>query len=97
MADGRIDVKTNPVKLDENLLKSYAGNFGPRAITFENGNLYYQREGRPKYKLIPISNDYFALEGMDVFRIKFLTDGNSVSAIEGHYDNGTIDLNQKNK
>jgi len=37
--------------------------------------LYYQFEDRPDILLIPISNDYFLAEGVDYFRIKFITNG----------------------
>jgi retinol-binding protein 3 len=41
------------VTIAENTLKSYAGNYGPRTITFEKGNLYYQKQNRTKMKMIP--------------------------------------------
>ena len=40
--------------------------------------LYYQFEDRPDILLIPISNDYFLAEGVDYFRIKFITNGSVI-------------------
>jgi len=92
-----LNAKQNPISLSETILKSYVGKFGPRIISFENGNLYYQREGRPKFKMIPMMETYFALEGMDTFRIKFIKEGKNIIALEGHYSDGNIDKNEKTK
>ena len=92
-----LKAKLEPVLVDENVLKTYIGSFGQRKITFEDGILYYQREGKPKYKLIPITENYFILDGIDYFRIKFLKEGNSINAIEGHYDDGRIDISPIDK
>jgi len=76
-------------------LESYAGKYGPRTITFENGELYYQRTGRPKYRMIPMSNDLFMLKEIDYFRLKIIKEGGVVKGVMGMYDNGTTDKNLK--
>jgi hypothetical protein len=91
-----LEVERNPVSLDASLMRDYAGDFGPRKIMFENGSLYYQREGRPKYKLIPMGNDMFGCEGMDTFRIKFNRDSTGkIVELLGMYSEGGTDSNQK--
>jgi hypothetical protein len=85
----------NPVMIDEAILKSYAGNFGPRKITFENGSLFYQRENGAKMKMIPLSEDYFRFEEIEFFRLKFVRESGRVTGAEGHYDDGTIDANPR--
>jgi hypothetical protein len=92
-----LNAKSKPVFINESILKSYVGKFGPRIITFENGNLYYQREGRPKFKMYPIQDNYFGLDGMDSFRIKFIKEGKNILVLEGHYSDGMIDKNEKTK
>ncbi len=87
----------NPVDIAEETLLSYAGTYGPRTITLEGGSLFYQREGRPKMKMIPIADDYFMLEGIDYFRLKFLKEGGRVVAVEGHDTTGAVDKHRKNK
>ncbi|OQY02336.1 MAG: hypothetical protein B6I20_06970 [Bacteroidetes bacterium 4572_117] len=87
--------KEHPVKIDKKLLKSYAGSYGPRKITFENGNLFYQRAGRPKFKMIPIKKDYFGFNDIAYFRLKIIKKNGKVIALEGHYDNGDSDRNEK--
>ncbi len=87
----------NPLTVAEEILMSYVGAYGPRTITLEGGSLFYQRQGRPKIKLIPIANDYFMLEGIDYFRLKFLKEGGRVVAVEGYNTAGAVDKHLKDK
>jgi len=91
-----LEVQKNPVKLDEKAMAAYVGMYGPRKIWLENGMLYYQREGRPQNKLIPMGEDTFMLEGLDYFRLKFNKDeaGNAVELV-GMYDNGETDSHKR--
>jgi len=91
-----LEVERNPVTIDEVTLRTYVGDYGPRKVSFENGNLFYQREGRPKYKLIPMGDDTFSLEGMETFRIKFNHDSSGkVVEFLGMYSDGATDSNQR--
>ena len=91
-----LEIARNPISVDEAALKVYAGDYGPRKVFFEEGSLFYQREGRPKYKLIPMGDDTFALEGMDTFRIKFNRDSSGkVTEFVGMYSDGATDSNQR--
>jgi hypothetical protein len=85
----------NPASPDEALLKSYAGKYGPRTLIYENGHLYYQREGRAKYQLIPMSEDTFMMDGLAYFRLKVnVKDGKAIS-LTGMYDNGRTDQSKR--
>tara|TARA_R110000787_G_scaffold86285_3_gene184002 strand:+ start:17941 stop:19275 length:1335 start_codon:yes stop_codon:yes gene_type:complete len=90
-----LKVLKNPVFLDESILKSYIGSFGPRMITFENGKLYYQRESGTKYELKAINQNEFMLVGLSYFRIRFLKENNKVIALQGRYEGGRTDKNLK--
>ncbi|WP_299275090.1 S41 family peptidase [uncultured Psychroserpens sp.] len=90
-------LKTNPVTLDAKTLEKFAGIYGPRVVTFEKGKLFYQRGRGTKYELIPYSNNEFMLNGLDSFRIRFLNEGNAITALQGLYDNGGTDRNAKVK
>lgn len=90
-----LKTKNNPITLDPKLAKTYVGTYGPRKITFENGELFYQREDRPKMKMIPMSEDMFRFEDIDYFRLKMILENGKVVAVEGHYDNGNTDRNDK--
>ena len=92
-----LSIKTNPVSLDANTLKSYAGNYGPRMVKFENGKLFYQRGNGTKYELVPYKDNEFILKGLDSFRIRFLSEGNTITALQGLYDNGSTDKNARDK
>ncbi|WP_299117029.1 S41 family peptidase [uncultured Winogradskyella sp.] len=92
-----LNLKTNPVTLDAKDLKAFAGIYGPRIVTYENGKLFYQRGSGTKYELLPYSNNEFMLKGLDSFRIRFLAEGNTITALQGLYDNGRTDKNAKRK
>ncbi|MFX0203596.1 MAG: S41 family peptidase [Candidatus Hodarchaeota archaeon] len=89
--------KLNPVKVDEEILKKYVGQYGERKITFEDGELFYQRTG-PKYRLIPLKENVFKPEGLNYFRIEIVVDkkGNATELV-GVYDDGTRDPSERTK
>lgn len=86
-----LKAEKNEVVVDQNVLNSYTGTYGPRKISLENGVLYYQREGNTPYKLIPMSESKFRIAEIPYFRIEMLKEAGKVVAIQGLYDNGRID------
>ena len=90
-----LDAKLNPSEIDEKTMKRYVGVYGPRKITLENGTLYYQREDRPKMKMIPMNENTFMFEEIEYFRLKVILENDEAVAVEGHYDNGRTDRNAK--
>jgi hypothetical protein len=93
-----LEAYRNPATLDPALMASYAGKYGPRTITYENGELYYQREGRPKYKMIPMSQDTFVFKELDYFRLKVVKDENgNITHLEGQYAGGQTDTSPRDK
>jgi hypothetical protein len=79
-------------------LRNYVGTYGPRRITFEDGRLFYQREGASKYALFPLAEDMFVLEDLHTFRIQFERDASSaIVAIRGIYMFGREDRTAKNE
>jgi hypothetical protein len=95
--DGK-QVKLNPVTVEESQLQAYVGQYGPRKIWIQNGELYYQRGENPKYKLIPMGDHRFMIEEIDYFRVKFvLDDPGQASEIIGQYDNGRTDGHKRDK
>jgi len=89
--------KLHPVEVDQKILKKYAGDYGERKVQFENGELFYQRTG-PKFRLIPLKENLFAVEGLDSFRIEFVMDaaGRGTELI-GLYDIGYKDSSKRIK
>lgn len=93
--DGKKTV-LNPVAVEVIKLQAYVGGYGPRKIWIENDQLYYQREERPKYRLIPMGEDRFMLQGMDNFRIQFVHDSaGTVVELVGLYEGGYRDSNKR--
>jgi C-terminal processing protease CtpA/Prc len=86
----------NTPQVDDNVLRSYAGTYDDRTITYEGGRLYYQRKGRQKYPMTPMSADTFMFKDLDYFRLKFIADalGNPIE-VNGLYDDGHIDRSKK--
>jgi hypothetical protein len=87
-----LQVELEPIGLTSDAAGEYTGQYGPRRIFLDAGVLYYQREDRPRYRLIPMSSDRFGLEDLDYFRVEFVRDDSGrVIEIDGLYDNGARD------
>lgn len=72
-------------------LKQYAGEYELRTILYKEQTLFYKRENAPEYKMMPIRDDLFILQGLDYFRIKFKKNKNGkVIELIGLYKNGSI-------
>jgi hypothetical protein len=91
-----LESELHPAVLDSQALKAYAGVYGPRTVTLENGALYYKREQRMKYPMVPVGKDMFMLKDLDFFRIQFKRDASGrINEFVGLYDDGTTDSNPK--
>jgi hypothetical protein len=91
-----VEALMNAPAIDENTLKSYAGTYEDRTVIYDGGKLYYQRKGRQKYQMTPISQDTFMFKDLDYFRLKFVKDPNgNVTEVNGLYDDGNIDKSVK--
>ncbi len=86
-----------PLKLDPATMKSCASSYGPRSIEYRDGQLYYSREGRPAYRMIPMKEDVFMFEEISYFRLNRIRDGDQVVAVLGMYDNGRTDRNERSE
>lgn len=84
------------VNINTDVLKSFAGNYGERKIYYDNGKLYYQRNGKQKFELTQMSEDTFMMKDVDYFRIKFsMDDKGNVSELIGMYDDGRSDRSER--
>ncbi len=92
----RLAVENQDVEVATKQLALYAGDYGPRHFRLKNGTLFYQREGNPEYRMIPLSQVLFALEGMETFRLRFELEGDGrVNKVTGLYINGSSDENNR--
>ena len=93
-----LNAQVNPAEIDAELLKSYAGTFGPRTLMYKDGQLFYSREGREPRPLIPLANDLFFMEDVPYFRLKdHHQENGEVQGLRGLYDNGHQDYSPKDK
>jgi hypothetical protein len=92
----RLKAMTNQVEIDTDTMRKYAGNYGARKLTLENGALYYQRNQGPKMKMIPMTGTTFMFEEIDGFKLEIELNGagNPVAAL-GHYREGRIDRTER--
>jgi hypothetical protein len=93
-----LEGRLNPVHLGEKELKAFAGQYGPRRVFMDGGQLYYQREGRAVMKLEPLARDLFRVGDLDYFRAGFERDGKGkIVKFVGHYDDGHTDENPRDE
>ncbi len=80
------EIEDNPSKPSTSQQKMFTGIYGPRAITLEKGELFYQRQPAPKLKMIPISETIFKFNEVPYFMLEVVVkDGKAVKLI-GHYN-----------
>lgn len=88
----------NPITLDIVTLKSYAGTYGERVFTFENGKLYYQRSGRPKFELEAMAPNIMKGLGNTYFKIEFVkNNAGVVDRVNAYYQNNTIETSLRSQ
>ncbi|SFW84846.1 S41 family peptidase [Chitinophaga sancti] len=92
-----IKAKLTPVLVSEDSLKAYAGNYGERMITIENGQLYFQKRGGAKNHLIAMDKDLFSVEDKDYLRIRFDRKDGVVIGFTRLYDDGTAEPGLKDR
>ncbi len=80
--------KSDPIRLSEGTMAMYAGVYEDRKVTVENGELRYQRRG-PKYKLIPLNETTFILDGTDGVRFEFVVKEGKATELIGVYSDGS--------
>jgi hypothetical protein len=68
-------LSTSYNNVDVNKIKEYAGRYGNIQIKYVDEKLFYQSENGSPKQLTPISDNYFVVEGISYFRIKFINNG----------------------
>jgi len=77
-----------PVSIPDNTLSSYAGQYGARKIIYENGTLYYEREGQDRFPMIPMDVNLFALENIPYLRLKIIQENDMIVGVKGLHEDG---------
>lgn len=79
----------NPLTVNHTKLRTYAGDYGTRKLIFEDGKLFYQRNGDDKYLLIPMAEDLFMINEASYLRIRIDIENEKVIGITRLYNDGT--------
>ncbi len=80
------------VIIDAATLQKYAGVYGDRVFIVENGTLFYQRKGKPKFELEPMTKNIMKGKGNQYFKIEFVEDPNgNINSVNAHYQTGMIE------
>lgn len=88
----------HPVKMDSAELINLVGFYGPYSVLFNNGNLYYQKLGKAKFQLLPLTKSIMKVRGNDTFRIEFLpNEEGKINRIATFYDDGRVEYAQRIK
>jgi len=89
----KVEALARPVTLPPEVLKSFAGSYGPSALVYENGSLWYEwRKGTPRARAVPMTADTLMLEGIEVLRLRIEKDASGkVTGLTGLFADGRMD------
>ena len=87
----------DPVALGPAALRTLAGTYGERVLSFRDGALHYSRAGSTaETRLTPLGDGLFRLDTSTTFRIRIVTDADGrPTAIEGRYASGYRDTSAR--
>ncbi|MCJ7680994.1 MAG: S41 family peptidase [Candidatus Aminicenantes bacterium] len=92
-----LKAELEPFEVKEEILHRYTGKYTRGEVVLENGQLVLQAGTRP-FKMIPLTENYFVLDGWDAVRIEFVPDeGAGDYIIKTHMSDGTIEIIKKMK
>ncbi len=93
-----LNARLKPVEVDVATLEFYAGNYGPRHLRVEDGNLLYNRDERDPIVATPMSETMFSFDAVPYFRLEVvLGDGGAPVKLIGRYENGHTDENPRDQ
>lgn len=82
----------HPVQLDTATFNSFTGLYGAYAISYSYGVLYYQKTGKAKFPLIPMTTSMMRVKGNDTFTVEFFKNYfGKITRIATRYDDGRVE------
>ena len=93
-----VEARARPVTLTAEVLKSFAGTYGPSTLVYENGALFYEwRKGSPRTRVVPMTADTLMLDGLDFARLRVEKDASGrVTGLSTLFDDGNVDKAPRN-
>lgn len=70
-AQAGLKAKMNPVKIDPAAANGLIGKYGEFIVSLSQNTLHYKFPEGDTFKMIPMGNDLFMLEGTNAFRLQF--------------------------
>ncbi|MHC4610763.1 MAG: hypothetical protein ACYS7M_10505, partial [Planctomycetota bacterium] len=91
----RADGESEPVSLDAAELGALAGTYGRLRIVLDSDHLYYVRDERSRYRMIPITRDWFRFESAWA-QFEFIRDdGGTVTELVRTFKDGSTDTHPR--
>lgn len=86
----------HPIQLDTATYNSFTGLYGAYAISYASGVLYYQKTGKAKFPLIPMTSSMMRPKGNDTFTVEFFKNYvGKINRIATHYDDGRVEFAER--
>ncbi|WP_317896793.1 S41 family peptidase [Aurantibacillus circumpalustris] len=86
----------HPIQLDTSTFKGFTGLFGAYAISYNTGVLYYQKTGKAKFPLIPMTSSMMRVKGNDTFTVEFFKNFiGKINRIATRYDDGRVEYAER--
>ena len=87
-----IKARLEPAKVQAEILKKYVGMYTRGEVILVEGQLFMQ-SGPRRFKMIPLSETYFVMEGMPNVRVEFILNESceEYEAI-GHFPDGRSEI-----
>jgi C-terminal processing protease CtpA/Prc len=87
-----IKARLEPVEVQPEILKKYVGKYTRGEVTLTEGQLFIQA-GPRKFKMIPLSETYFIMDGEPSIRVEFTFNArNKEYEIIGHFPDGSKEV-----
>ena len=91
-----LKAKNHPVFHDTAQLKKFAGKYGERMFTIEDGKLHYQRAGRPKFELEGITANLMKGKNNNYFKVEFLENNSGeVNKVKVYYQDNRVEISDR--
>lgn len=93
-----LKAKNNQPQIDSLTLKKRIGMYSYIDISFSNNTLYYERVGRTKFPLVPMTEHKMRFQGNDFFIVEFIQNPKGdIKEIITYYDDGRIEHSSRNE